>query len=782
MKFNRCLKCMEVMEGTVCGSCGTDRSKISQDPQELKPESLLHGRYVIGCVLGQGGFGITYIGYDLNLDKKVAIKEYFPLNQVSRHSSYSVKVSWSAEAKRRGLQQYGCELFLKEARRMARIDGIPGIVRVRDTFLENETAYIIMDYVDGITMKEEVARHGTMSYDRCIELLRPIMRSLDKVHEQKLIHRDISPDNIMLRREGGACLLDLGAAKEILTDNRQSTVVVKYGFSPIEQYLAEGEIGPWTDVYALCATIYYCVTGTCIPDALARREGAKISYGSLSEKDFPSEARRLLEKGLALKAKDRIQTVGELLRQLPESEKKISGGKQGKPAEGGREKKNTESKRWKALAAAVAAAGVFFIALGVKQMTDTGTQKEEMVSQEKSQEETWAETSGETQGKTSEKLTEGENAGEASPLIETWTDENGTTYTGHQVDGTIDGFGKVEYQSGQYYIGNLEMGERTGYGFFSYATDSGESAGRYYSGHFNNKKLDGYGVYETGSYTSIRKFQEDKMGLGIEILEDGTVEFNPGSPGDYSRFQRRETEERMRYGTYDDEGNLEGEGIFYDLTSGQIYIGSFESGNLEGEGFLYCVEDGSWYHGWFENSVLTGEGFYYAQPEEWYQGEFREGLFEGEGIEHKSDGTWYEGGFVRGQRNGYGMEYTAQGTLAREGSWMEGEFGEENETWTDSNGIVFSGHKVDGKIEGYGTAEYSSQNLDSSAAGRDPFSVAYWIYTGFSHIRGTLYRGSHTGRSGQAGGDLALYLYMQVPLRYYRGTDWRYCRRGLCGN
>ena len=317
MGNNRCMNCMKIIEGQVdvCPHCGY-RPKAEEVPFGIRPGTILRGRYLVGRVLGQGGFGLTYVGFDLTLEIKIAVKEYFPSGSVTRNNTVSNQVQWNTVQMDREKWQAGCDSFLKEARRMAKLDSLPGIVHVRDTFSENQTAYIIMDFVEGETLKQRLMKTGPMEYAACIEMFTPLMGSLGKMHGQGLVHRDISPDNIMVQPDGSVCLLDFGAAKDISFQQTQaSQQVAKKGFSPPEQYREKGQIGPWTDVYALSATIYYCVTGRLLPDAMERLYEDQAVSDMLSAGNF-GEAADALRDGLKLRAEERIQTVAELLDRL----------------------------------------------------------------------------------------------------------------------------------------------------------------------------------------------------------------------------------------------------------------------------------------------------------------------------------------------------------------------------------------------------------------------------------------------------------------------------------
>ena len=329
MVINRCWRCMEDMGSShICPQCGFDNAKEKTLTYALKPNTILHGKYLVGKVLGQGGFGITYIGFDLTLELKVAIKEYFPFKQASRNTNKSCCLSWQDSQSQTNMWKAGCRRFLSEARKMAKINSIPEIVSVRDTFEENQTAYIVMDYVPGMTLKEHVRKQGTFSYEQCMDLLLPLVEGLDKVHRQGIIHRDISPANLMLSPQGKVYLLDLGAAKDLKNSSGTSEAVATQGYSPMEQYANSGQAGPWSDVYSMTASIYYCLFGKTPPSAVDRVERDILD---LSEKTrYPLTAKQIavLKKGLAVHREQRYQSAQELLQALMGARrKKNSAGK-----------------------------------------------------------------------------------------------------------------------------------------------------------------------------------------------------------------------------------------------------------------------------------------------------------------------------------------------------------------------------------------------------------------------------------------------------------------------
>ena len=319
MEVRRCMKCMHPLTAgeTVCPECGRAYGSANAETFALKPGTILEGKYLVGEMLGQGGFGITYIGFDLLLEQKVAIKEYYPMStgMVSRkgHST----VVWSSAMMGKTGTQKGFDSFLKEARKMAKLGGIPGVVGVKSVFIQNETAYIVMDFIEGETLLKKLQKNGPMDFDSCVKLMTPIMQALAEVHEHGIIHRDISPDNIMVRPDGKLILLDLGAAKDLDIQGNDGSVqssqmVAKHGFSPIEQYSKSGKVGPWTDIYAMAATIYYCCTGILPPPATDRTiDDTLACQPLLTQTQFG-----ILADCMRMRPQDRPQSMDTLLQML----------------------------------------------------------------------------------------------------------------------------------------------------------------------------------------------------------------------------------------------------------------------------------------------------------------------------------------------------------------------------------------------------------------------------------------------------------------------------------
>ncbi|MBQ3265355.1 MAG: protein kinase [Ruminococcus sp.] len=308
---NYCYHCMnELPDGGVCPDCGADHA-AEEVVYRLRPGTILHNKFLVGDCIGEGGFGITYIGRDLTLDMKVAIKEYYPNGYVNRNNTYSQDVTASTES-RRDVFDKGKLSFLEEARRIAKFAGEPGIVGVREYFEENGTAYIIMDYLEGVNLAAYIKHYGTFAPEQIFRLMLPIVYSLQRIHEAGIIHRDISPDNIMFMSSGSFKLMDFGSARYFTNENREMSVMLKQGYAPEEQYRKNGSQGPWTDVYGLCATMYRCITGQIPADALDRLHSDVLIPPSQLGVDIPEQLENILMYGLAVFKENRCQDMVEL--------------------------------------------------------------------------------------------------------------------------------------------------------------------------------------------------------------------------------------------------------------------------------------------------------------------------------------------------------------------------------------------------------------------------------------------------------------------------------------
>ena len=299
-----------------CSICGGDMH-VQNRQHQLPVMTILEGRYLIGKVLGEGGFGITYIGLDLRLEERVAIKEFYPTGSVTRYAKHSEAVE-ATSAEGEILLEREREKFLNEARTMSRFSGESSIVHVKDFFYANSTAYIVMEFIDGETMQQRLKEKGPENdFNKLLDMLRPVIKDLDDVHRAGFIHRDISPSNLMVDKSGSVKLLDFGTAREVNEDGEKSlSIVLKPGFAPEEQYRRRGQQGPWTDVYALCATIYKLCTGVTPEVSVDRLAVDSLEPPSKFGVKINPQQEAVLARGLAVRREDRIQSAAELLEDL----------------------------------------------------------------------------------------------------------------------------------------------------------------------------------------------------------------------------------------------------------------------------------------------------------------------------------------------------------------------------------------------------------------------------------------------------------------------------------
>jgi serine/threonine protein kinase len=273
-------------------------------------------RYYIGKVLGQGGFGITYLARDLRLNRLLTIKEYFPSEQCVRLSNRTTVRPNDKE--RADIFEYGLEGFLNKAQAMAKLHGHPNIISITDFARENGTAYLMMSFVDGTTLREYLRKNGgRISSPLAIDLMSRVLSALREMHSKGLLHRDVSPSNIMITRQGTVKLVDFGAARSAMGQQSKSmSMILKPGYAPEEQYRSKGRQGQWTDVYSATATLYQCITGVIPPPAPDRLVEDELEAPSALVADLPPMIEKVLLTGLAVRAADRYQTVDEMQRAL----------------------------------------------------------------------------------------------------------------------------------------------------------------------------------------------------------------------------------------------------------------------------------------------------------------------------------------------------------------------------------------------------------------------------------------------------------------------------------
>lgn len=277
----------------------------------LRPGTVLDGKYRIEKVIGQGGFGITYAGViEEHRKTKVAIKELFIRDYMKRDARCSSEISLVHEGYQTVFAK-AKEDFLKEAVIIGIMNKEPAVVNVIDRFKANGTAYFVMEYVEGINLAQYVERWGTFADKEIFRKMLPLIATMKKIHDNEIVHCDISPENIMVQEDGTFKLIDFGAAKNYLGYENASQMV-RDGYAPVELYSADEKVGPWTDVYALCATIYYCLTGKVPESAKNRMLFDEMKRSSDLDIRMDGGLERILWKGLELEGENRYQDMAEL--------------------------------------------------------------------------------------------------------------------------------------------------------------------------------------------------------------------------------------------------------------------------------------------------------------------------------------------------------------------------------------------------------------------------------------------------------------------------------------
>lgn len=628
--IGRCKSCFSE-KGDVgeCPFCGFEEGMQTGLPQYLQIGTVLENKYMIGSPLGQGGFGITYLAWDINLNIKLAIKEYFPQELATRQEGHTEISAYTGSMS--SDYDYGLEKFLEEARTLARFESHPHVVSVRDFFRANGTAYLVMFFVDGITLKEHVKNSGGyLTFQEAISLIIPVLDALNEVHAVNILHRDISPDNIFINKKGQVILLDFGAARQAISDKGRSlSIILKPGYAPEEQYRSKGKQGPWTDVYATAATLYHLITGAKPPESLERLADDRLVLPSVAGVAIEGYEEKALLKALAVRADERYQDAGQfrdaLLGDKPistlytatqapiypsEPATQSSGGFTGKnfTAATSAEQSSPVSAARKGLPVpllvvialgAVILLGVTFTALWVGGVFGDD-----------------ADTAGpvnDTQGATEET---------DLVLNEVTIDFDGGTYSGQALDGVPHGSGTWTHPDGIEYDGEWQNGKASGFGLMTWPN------GDRYEGQWRDDMFNGTGTYHihNGSLYDGEWFNDLRHGNGAIIFHDGDA---------YTGEWRADL--------------MNGQGIFT-WHDGRKYDGEFKDNMRDGEGSMGWP-DGTRYEGQWKGDLMDGNGTLYLPDGERYEGEFKSDLFHGQGTFYFSDGShaagkWSEGQFV----------------------------------------------------------------------------------------------------------------------------------------
>lgn len=326
--MNRCYKCMKEYDEDfdMCPYCGYEKNASADKLYFLSPGVVLADRYEIGVSIGSGGFGIMYKAWDRVLEKVVAVKEYYPMGLVNRSPGQQHLTIYSGNGRKEFF--HGKTRFLEEAKNMAKFDNHPNIVSVFDFFEENNTAYFVMELLQGIDYKQYIAEHGgTVPLEFAVEITRTVLKALAEVHRHGIVHRDISPDNVFLCQDGKVKLIDFGTARFSSTEEELRSVEVKWEFAPPEQYQKKSKQGPWTDVYAVGAMFYKAVTGVEVQSSQDRVENDQLVPPMQICKNMDVKLNNIILRAMALQPELRFQTAEEFIAAL-DSDGKIRNAKE----------------------------------------------------------------------------------------------------------------------------------------------------------------------------------------------------------------------------------------------------------------------------------------------------------------------------------------------------------------------------------------------------------------------------------------------------------------------
>jgi serine/threonine protein kinase len=277
------------------------------NPHLLSSGHLLYNRYSIQQTLGQGGFGITYLAYDQKLEQEVCIKELFISGNSTRGANMTVQSQGNSSF---SFQEF-VDRFLQEAKQLAKFQH-PNIVRVIDIFEENNTAYMVMEYVKGETLKNQIQQKGILAEKEVMQLINQLMDAVESVHSKGMLHRDIKPENILISTEGRVVLIDFGSAREFAEGKTShQTIMLTSGYAPPEQYSERAQRGPFTDIYALGATLYFLLTGEK-PLASTDRNFEELPAPQELNPEVSPQVSNAILKAMELRPDQRFQSVAEM--------------------------------------------------------------------------------------------------------------------------------------------------------------------------------------------------------------------------------------------------------------------------------------------------------------------------------------------------------------------------------------------------------------------------------------------------------------------------------------
>ena len=315
-----CMGCMEQIDDkqSVCPYCGFNEKNNSQESYCLPPGSIISGKYIVGRSIGYSGQIISYIGMDAETNKKIVIKEYLPGDFATRSEGETDITIYSGDAK----EQFdnGLSRFLNEASGVQSLGSVDGIVRVADCVIENDTGYVITDYIKGNTLKTILDSGKKYSLSEAVPIVACLLSGLSRVHQMNIIHCDIAPENIIIDERGGVSLDNFGAARYVTSSNSKSlAILLKQGYAAEEQYRASGKRGPWTDVYGIAAVLYRMITGVVPQESVERTLNDELKAPSKLGISIPDNIENALMNALNIYQEERTQTTNDFLKELSSS-------------------------------------------------------------------------------------------------------------------------------------------------------------------------------------------------------------------------------------------------------------------------------------------------------------------------------------------------------------------------------------------------------------------------------------------------------------------------------
>lgn len=316
-----CPFCMRPGSGKYCKYCGGEIAFRGKEFQLPVGTHLMGSKvpYLIGASIGQGGFGVTYAAMNCASGERVAIKEYFPIYWSDRSINGKDVL---AKANCGAVYAAGRDKFLKEAETIQALKHLKSIVNVYDFFRANNTAYIVMEYLEGETLAQLVKRKERLTVEELWKMLRPLLEDINDMHVLDVVHRDIAPDNIMVMKDGSLKLIDFGSARSMQKNAHGMTMFMKPGFSPVEQCLAGDMQGPYTDVYSMAATIYYCLFGKVPAQATDRLSEITAGHADPLKRlrdvgvEIPATVDTAIQRAMAVQSSARTQTMQDFCNQF----------------------------------------------------------------------------------------------------------------------------------------------------------------------------------------------------------------------------------------------------------------------------------------------------------------------------------------------------------------------------------------------------------------------------------------------------------------------------------